>query len=77
MTNEKLNGAFNVDFGNSGQVQLGESPKSHIEGVDIEGTLYFVTSYDAIVQQVESRINLTSQGDKWCFSHKMCKRHSV
>ena len=45
MTNEKLNGAFNVDFGNSGQVQLGESPKSHIEGVDIEGALYFVTSY--------------------------------
>ena len=77
MTNEKLNGAFNVDFGNSGQVQLGESPKSHIEGVDIEGALYFVTSYNAIVQQVESRINLTGQGDKWCFSHKMCKRHSV
>ena len=47
MTNEKLNGAFNVDFGNSGQVQLGESPKSHIEGVDIEGALYFVTSYNA------------------------------
>ena len=77
MTNEKLNGAFNVDFGNSGQVQLGESPKSHIEGVDIEGALYFVTSYNAIVQQVESRINLTSQGDKWCFSHKLGKRLNV
>ena len=65
------------DFGNSGQVQLGESPKSDIEGMDNEGTLYFVMSYNAIVQQVESRINLAGQGNKWCFSHKMYKRQNV